>query len=71
MKHECYLLKPGVSGKKMMSWPVTVCPRSRNCRCGRINTGWKEFVQDNGLKVGDVCVFELIPSTKNFNITVF
>lgn len=69
MKHECYLLKLRVSGKKMMSWPVTVSPRTS--RAGRITTGWKEFVQDNGLKVGDVCVFELIPGTKNFNVAVF
>ena len=25
-----------------------------------IGKGWKSFVRDNGIKVGDVCVFELI-----------
>ena len=26
----------------------------------RIGKGWKSFVRDNGIKVGDGCVFELI-----------
>ncbi|XP_059643058.1 B3 domain-containing transcription factor VRN1-like [Cornus florida] len=26
----------------------------------KLNSGWKSFVQDNHLKVGDVCVFQLI-----------
>lgn len=33
--------------------------------------GWMEFVRDNNLVVGDVCVFELIKSTKiTFKVTI-
>ncbi|KAK2631949.1 hypothetical protein EUGRSUZ_L02216 [Eucalyptus grandis] len=28
----------------------------------KINSGWKLFVQDNNLKVGDICIFELLDS---------
>ncbi|KAI8545640.1 hypothetical protein RHMOL_Rhmol07G0055500 [Rhododendron molle] len=29
---------------------------------GKLNSGWKTFVHDNNLKVGDACVFELMES---------
>ncbi|XP_028243806.1 B3 domain-containing protein REM19-like [Glycine soja] len=29
-----------------------------------LSSGWKTFAEDNNLKVGDVCTFELIPATK-------
>lgn len=31
---------------------------------GRLGTNWKKFSDDNHLKVGDVCVFELVNETK-------
>ncbi|PHT89522.1 hypothetical protein T459_04635 [Capsicum annuum] len=38
----------------------------------RIQFTWKEFVQDNKLKIGDVCVFELIKGTQPiFDVTIF
>ncbi|XP_038723265.1 B3 domain-containing protein LOC_Os12g40080-like [Tripterygium wilfordii] len=34
--------------------------------------GWREFVRDNSLKVGDVCVFELIEISKiKFKVVIF
>ena len=34
--------------------------------------GFKEFVEDNNLKVGDVCIFELIRRTKlTFKVSIF
>ena len=33
--------------------------QQNNYNTVRFSAGWKEFVKDNKLKVGDVCVFEL------------
>ncbi|PIN25149.1 hypothetical protein CDL12_02091 [Handroanthus impetiginosus] len=30
-----------------------------NCKAPRFDTGWRNFVNDNNLKSGDACVFEL------------
>ncbi|KAL5070848.1 hypothetical protein RYX36_021735 [Vicia faba] len=39
---------------------------------GKINVGWKKFVADNKLKIGDVCVFELIESKDvTFKVLIF
>lgn len=35
------------------TWIVKYCQR-------RISSGWKIFASDNNLKVGDVCLFEMI-----------
>ncbi|XP_018632329.1 putative B3 domain-containing protein Os03g0621600 isoform X1 [Nicotiana tomentosiformis] len=56
-----------VSSKR--SWAV-------KCILGTVNakltSGWKEFVLDNNLKVGDVCVFERVCTSKLlFNVTIF
>ena len=38
----------------------------------RITCGWRVFSQDNQLKVGDVCAFELIKGTKTtFKVSIF
>ncbi|XP_057443269.1 B3 domain-containing protein REM5-like isoform X2 [Lotus japonicus] len=39
------------------TWPVKYVLEK-----GTISAGWKKFVSDNNLKVGDVCVFELTKS---------
>lgn len=41
--------------------------------CGRhISTGWKNFAFDNNLKVGDVCLFEMIKSNSYaFKVLIF
>ncbi|KAG4403360.1 hypothetical protein GLYMA_01G095166v4 [Glycine max] len=37
-----------------------------------LSSGWKTFAEDNNLKVGDVCTFELIPATKlTFQVHIF
>lgn len=66
---ERYTLMRRVSGGRIMSWPVIVSPRFS--KGARILIGWKKFVQDNGLRVGNVCVFELMPGTRKFNVTVY
>jgi hypothetical protein len=35
------------------TWIVKYCMR-------KISSGWKTFVSDNNLKLGDVCLFEMI-----------
>ncbi|KAL3833393.1 hypothetical protein ACJIZ3_008129 [Penstemon smallii] len=40
--------------------------------CSRITSGWKSFVQDNVLKAGDVCIFEVNKSNNLiWNVTIF
>ncbi|XP_009613660.1 B3 domain-containing protein_Os12g40080-like isoform X3 [Nicotiana tomentosiformis] len=51
------------------SWAV-------KCSLGTVNakltSGWKEFVLDNNLKVGDVCVFERVSRSKLlFNVIIY
>lgn len=53
-------------GKK--KWSVRCTYNSRNVKIYR---GWKEFVVENNLVVGDVCVFELVMGAKIFNVTVY
>ncbi|CAK8571318.1 unnamed protein product [Lathyrus sativus] len=39
---------------------------------GKIKVGWKKFVGDNRLKMGDVCVFEITKSkTPTFKVLIF
>uniref|UniRef100_A0A0R0EK95 TF-B3 domain-containing protein n=1 Tax=Glycine max TaxID=3847 RepID=A0A0R0EK95_SOYBN len=39
---------------------------------GKLTSGWKAFVKDNNLKVGNVCTFELIDGTKlTFLVHIF
>jgi len=45
------------SGKR---WPCQFRFRDGSATPQTIGNGWKSFVRDNGIKVGDVCVFELI-----------
>jgi len=45
-------------------WPAKYSIRkTRNGLQFEITGGWKAFAEDNNLKVGDVCKFELISST--------
>lgn len=34
------------------------------CRSRWLDCGWKKFAADNNLKVGDVCVFELLECSR-------
>jgi len=45
-----------------------------NRSSGQINlsTGWVDFVKDNNLKIGNVCVFEQIKKTRiSFRVFIF
>lgn len=45
-----------VEGKRGRERKVICRIQSANAK---VSSGWKEFVKENCLKVGDVCVFEL------------
>ncbi|KAL1833940.1 hypothetical protein ACET3Z_003591 [Daucus carota] len=56
-----------VGGK---TWPVFSYFNLSNDRCA-LRHGWADFARDNSLKVGDVCVFELInPSKKLLKVHI-
>ncbi|XP_039121998.1 B3 domain-containing protein Os01g0723500-like [Dioscorea cayenensis subsp. rotundata] len=42
----------------MKSWEVTHIPREGHC--DRLSAGWHNFCHGNDLKLGDICVFELV-----------
>ncbi|KAI3857050.1 hypothetical protein MKX03_015422 [Papaver bracteatum] len=48
------------------TWAVGYVSRTPTER--RISRGWRDFVADNDLKEGDVCVFELVDFRKNFEM---
>ncbi|KAK4360226.1 hypothetical protein RND71_019178 [Anisodus tanguticus] len=52
-----------VSSKR--SWAVKCILGTANAN---FTAGWKEFVLDNNLKVGDVCVFERISTSKLLSV---
>lgn len=52
-------------------WDVAVFFPDCESPPGRIVIGWKKFVKDHGLRIGDVCVFELVPGTKNMIVTIY
>ncbi|XP_075647507.1 B3 domain-containing transcription factor VRN1-like isoform X2 [Castanea sativa] len=41
-------------------WPCQFCFKNDTTSPKTIGKGWKPFARDNGIKEGDVCVFELI-----------
>ncbi|XP_027335228.1 B3 domain-containing transcription factor VRN1-like [Abrus precatorius] len=52
-------------------WPVKYQKRKAQTRF-HFSRGWKTFVKDNNLQVGDVCTFELLPRTKlTFQVHIF
>ncbi|XVF17771.1 hypothetical protein REPUB_Repub10bG0152200 [Reevesia pubescens] len=54
------------------SWPAEYHQRSIGGPNGRICNGWRAFVKDNKLKVGDVCVLEMTDDTKiSFTVFIF
>ncbi|KAH0696573.1 hypothetical protein KY289_014055 [Solanum tuberosum] len=51
------------------SWPVTYYKGPTQAKIG---IGWGAFVLDNQLKLGDICVFEVIKGTQIFmDVTIF
>lgn len=54
------------------SWPAEYHQQSIGNPNARICNGWRAFVNDNKLKVGDVCVFELVNDTQiSFKVIIF
>ena len=41
-------------------WPCQFCFKNGTTSPKTIGKGWKPFARDDGIKEGDVCVFELI-----------
>lgn len=51
------------------SWALK-CYRAKEY--AKLTSGWKEFVLDNNIKAGDVCVFEQVSrSNRVFNVYIF
>nr|XP_010315610.1 uncharacterized protein LOC101244431 isoform X3 [Solanum lycopersicum] len=50
------------------SWSVKCTLGMTN---GKVGSGWKAFVQDNKLKVGDVCVFEVLKGQLFVDVIIF
>ncbi|KAI3857049.1 hypothetical protein MKX03_015421 [Papaver bracteatum] len=55
-------------GSDGRTWEVRYLSSSPNYR--RISHGWRKFVADNGLKEGDVCIFELLNHGISFEMNV-
>ncbi|XVF15648.1 hypothetical protein REPUB_Repub09cG0172600 [Reevesia pubescens] len=54
------------------SWPAEYHQRSIGRPYGKICNGWRAFVKDNKLKVGDVCVLEMTNDNKiSFKVFIF
>lgn len=64
-------MKLHVSSGKI--WTVRYRIGVRGIRVEAKVNGWKAFVVDNDLSLGDVCVFELIRAVRSasFNVTIF
>ncbi|KAK8701820.1 hypothetical protein V6N13_020198 [Hibiscus sabdariffa] len=54
---------------KGKSWPMRIITCSD--RAGRLSSGWKAFALENKLRVGDVCVFEMIKQNSVFKVSIF
>lgn len=51
------------------SWPVAY---NLGPAQAKISIGWRAFVLDNQIKLGDVCVFEVIKGSQIFmDVTIF
>ncbi|KAK8619133.1 hypothetical protein V6N13_133100 [Hibiscus sabdariffa] len=55
--HKCNLTLRNSAGK---TWSVKFYMNAGKRQQAQLYGGWREFVEDNHLNVGDVCVFELI-----------
>ncbi|KAI3966128.1 hypothetical protein MKW92_019969 [Papaver armeniacum] len=55
-------------GSNGRTWEVRYVSTSPHYR--RISHGWRKFVADNGLKEGDVCIFELLNHGISFEMNV-
>ncbi|KAF4380717.1 hypothetical protein CsatB_024445 [Cannabis sativa] len=58
---------------KNKTWHVKYAYREHKSAAPRFQGGWRSFVVDNNLKVGDVCVFVLLKATDDisFEVVIF
>lgn len=49
-------------------WPVHCLVQARSVG---FTSGWKDFVHDNHLKIGDICFFELLEIQEDILMTVY
>ncbi|KAK8482108.1 hypothetical protein V6N13_111522 [Hibiscus sabdariffa] len=70
MKEHCSVTLSDSSGK---TWITTFKQSQRGKKLdAKLQTGWKTFVQDNNIQVGDVCAFELINSIEiSFRVVIY
>ncbi|GMI68098.1 REPRODUCTIVE MERISTEM 39, REDUCED VERNALIZATION RESPONSE 1 [Hibiscus trionum] len=70
MKEHCSVTLSDSSGK---TWTTTLKQSQRGKKLdARLQSGWKTFVQDNNIQVGDVCAFELINSIEiSFRVVIY
>ncbi|CAI9103127.1 OLC1v1001568C1 [Oldenlandia corymbosa var. corymbosa] len=59
-----------LSGNEDNSWSVRVVTEAKD-NIGRISGGWKKFVQDNNVKLNDVCVFEMQKEQKIIIVHIY
>ena len=55
------------------SWfaELRMAPPESDNFTARLCKGWHEFVKDNNLEVGDVCIFKLLDGTKvSFEVSI-
>jgi hypothetical protein len=43
---------------------------SETLRDTRLKSGWKKFAQDNDLKIGDICLFELLSKQRTMEVYI-
>ena len=51
------------------TWKVELQIRNKNKR-HTLGKGWRQFVDDNRLKLGDICLFNLMKNTKKLTMDV-
>ncbi|KAF3326709.1 B3 domain-containing protein REM19-like protein [Carex littledalei] len=59
--------KKGILHYKKCTWPLSI---TYDRIYASFAAGWKQFVQDNHVQAGDLCLFELIKSNKTFSFKV-
>ena len=70
IKKQCDIVLSIQNGR---SWLVEfrMTPRKFTQCSAKLCQGWLEFVNDNNLEVGDVCIFKLLHGTKvSFEVSI-
>ncbi|KAG2547397.1 putative B3 domain-containing protein Os03g0621600 isoform X2 [Panicum virgatum] len=65
LPHESQILRLQQHGKV---WQVLLCTTKRNSI--QFSRGWKKFVSDNKMQIGDICLFELLKDEKMLTMNI-